>query len=298
MFMALLLGLSLHFLVAEGQRCVPGASFATRNLLRIGVALLGARISFEVFAGLGPSVVGLIVVALVATIGFGLLGARALGRGWRLAVLTSGAVAICGASAALAISAVLPSNRYSERNLTFTVFAVTLLSTLAMIIYPILARKLDLSDLAAGVFFGGTIHDVAQVVGAGFSVSEEVGETSTTVKLIRVSLLAPFILVLTLLLRGLGVFKEQDGKSPPIIPLFVLAFLALAVANSFGLIPAWLQSLCWSISKWALLTAIAAVGIRTELKRIVGVPPQSIALVVGETLVIMAVVLTGAMWLF
>ncbi|MCE8458167.1 YeiH family protein [Rhodovulum sulfidophilum] len=295
MLMALLLGLSLHFLVEDGDRCAAGIGLAARTVLRIGVALLGARISFELFTELGLPVVGLVIGALAATMGFGWLAARMLGRGWRLAILTAGAVSICGASAAMAIAAVLPKNELSERNLSFTVFGVTLLSTVAMVLYPVIATLLGLSDLQSGVFLGGTIHDVAQVVGAGFSVSDAVGETATTLKLIRVSMLAPFVLILTLALRGAGAQDQSGAKRPPILPGFVIAFLILALINSLGWIPAPAQALLWALSKWAMLTAIAAVGMKTDLRRILSVPPQSVVLIFLETLFIAGVVLAGVM---
>jgi len=296
MLMALLLGLALHVLVEDGTaRSVAGVTFSSKTVLRLGVALLGARISLEVFVGLGLQVVVLIVLALLATMAFGYGAARLLGRGWRLAVLTAGSVSICGASAAMAIAAVLPKNEFSERNLGFTVFGVTLLSTLAMVVYPIIAQSLGLSDLAAGVFLGGTIHDVAQVVGAGFSVSEPVGETATTVKLIRVSLLAPFVLILTLVLRAAALEAREDGRAPPPIPGFVAAFLVLAGLNSLGGIPAALQGFLWAVSKWAMLTAIAAVGMKTELRRIMEIPRQSVVLIFAQTVFIACFVLVGAM---
>ncbi|MDW9412870.1 putative sulfate exporter family transporter, partial [Sinorhizobium meliloti] len=200
MLMALLLGIAFHFLAEEG-RCVAGIELSAKLVLRIGVALLGMRISVDLLIGLGGGTILLLVSAIVATILFGLVAARLLGRGWRLALLTSGAVAICGASAAMAIAAVLPRNEFSERNLIFTVLSVTVLSTLAMIGYPIVAEYLGLDGQATGIFFGGTIHDVAQVVGAGFSVSPETGETATLVKLIRVTMLAPVVLIFSLVLR-------------------------------------------------------------------------------------------------
>lgn len=295
MLLALLIGLSLHFLVEDGERCAEGIGFSSKTVLRLGVALLGARISFEVFASLGFGVIALIIGALLATMVFGWIVAKMLGRGWRIAILTAGAVSICGASAAMAIAAVLPRNEFSERNLSFTVFGVTLLSTVAMILYPILVQVIGLSDQAAGIFLGGTIHDVAQVVGAGFSVSDQVGETSTTVKLIRVSMLAPFVLILTLSLRKAGVEENHGGKRPPVLPGFVLAFLVLAGINSLGFIPEAVQGALWALSKWAMLTAIAAVGMKTELKRILSVPPQSVLLIFLETLFIAGFVLAGAM---
>ena len=195
MLMALLLGIALNFLSEQGP-CKPGIEFTARNVLRLGVALLGVRISTELLAGLSAGQIGLVIAAVALTIGIGVLAARLLGRGWRLGLLTGGSVAICGASAAMAISAVLPRNEHSERNLIFTVLSVTVLSTFAMISYPILVQRLGLSDHVAGLFLGATIHDVAQVVGAGFSLSENAGEVATLVKLIRVAMLAPVVLAI------------------------------------------------------------------------------------------------------
>lgn len=293
MLMALLLGIAFHFLAEEG-RCVPGIALTSRTVLRIGVALLGARISVELLIGLGPKLIGLVVAGVVLTILFGLIGAKLLGRGWRFALLTGGSVAICGASAAMAIAAVLPKNEHSERNLIFTVLSVTVLSTLAMIAYPIITTALELDDLATGVFLGGTIHDVAQVVGAGFSVSNETGETATLVKLIRVTMLAPVVLVIALVIRTYAEDEEAgDGKRPPLMPFFVLMFLLLAAINSFGLIPSFLQTFLSELSKWALLVSIAAVGMKTSLKAIVDVGGQAIILIVAETIFIAGFILYG-----
>jgi len=296
MLMALLLGIAFHFLAEEG-RCVAGIEVTARTVLRIGVALLGARISIDLLIGLGPELIGLVVAGVLCTIGFGLAGARMLGRGWRLGVLTGGSVAICGASAAMAIAAVLPKNEHSERNLIFTVLSVTVLSTLAMIVYPIITEILALDHLATGVFLGGTIHDVAQVVGAGFSVSEETGETATLVKLIRVTMLAPVVLIFSLVIRAWGEAPAGDAKRPPLVPLFVLAFLVFAGVNSFGLIPQKLVGFLGDTSRWALLISIAAVGMKTSLKRILDVGGQAIALIVAETLFIAIFILIGIAWL-
>ena len=209
MLMALLLGMAFNFLADEG-RCVAGIEFGARTVLRLGVALLGIRISVDLLIGLGPELLALVIGGVVATILFGLVGARLLGRGWRIALVSGGAVAICGASAAMAIAAILPRNQHSERTLLFTVLSVTVLSTVAMIAYPIICDLFQLDDKSAGVFLGGTIHDVAQVVGAGFSISDEVGETATLVKLIRVSMLAPVVLIIALVIRKVGVAEQQS----------------------------------------------------------------------------------------
>jgi uncharacterized integral membrane protein (TIGR00698 family) len=296
MLMALLLGIAFHFLAEEG-RCVAGIEFTAKKVLRFGVGLLGVRISVDLLLALGPGLIALLVLAIVCTILFALLGARLLGRGWRLALLTGGSVAICGASAAMAIAAVLPKNQFSERNLIFTILSVTVLSTMAMIAYPLITSSLGLDHRATGVFLGGTIHDVAQVVGAGFSVSEETGETATLIKLIRVTMLAPVVLIFSLAFRNMPSTGADSSKRPPLIPGFVLGFLALAAMNSFGLLPEMVVSAASDISRWALVLGIAAVGMKTALKSIFDVGREAVILIVAETIFLAVFILVGMHYL-
>lgn len=291
MLLALLLGIAVSFLGEEGK-AVPGIAFSARSLLRLGVALLGVRISMSLMMGLGWDLIALVVGGVVATILFGLAVARFFGHKWRFAFLTAGSVAICGASAAMAISAILPRDERSEERLIFTVMGVTVLSTVAMIAYPILVNLLELNSIQAGVFLGGTIHDVAQVVGAGFSISEQTGDTATLVKLMRVGMLAPIVLAASLMIRSFAELPS-DGKRPPVLPGFVIAFLVLAGINSFGLIPAAVTEFLSQASRWLLLTAIAAVGMKTNLKQVLAVGGAAIALIIVETLFIAGLILAG-----
>lgn len=291
MLLALLLGIAVNFLGEEGK-AVEGIAFSAQTLLRVGIAFLGVRISVEMTTQLGLPLVALIIGAVIATIAFGMLIAKFFGYRWRFALLTAGSVAICGASAAMAISAILPKDDRSEQRLLFTVMGVTVLSTLAMILYPILAQFLELSDFAGGVFLGASIHDVAQVVGAGFSISEQTGDTATLVKLIRVSMLAPVVIIASLLIRRYTEAPE-DGERPPILPFFVLGFLILAILNSFGLIPTFVADFLSTASRWLLLIAIAAVGMKTNLKQVLSVGGAAIALIIVETIFIASVTLGG-----
>ena len=295
MLLALLLGIAVSFLGEEGKT-VPGIAFSARTLLRIGVALLGVRISMALMAGLGLELIMLVVAGVALTIGFGLLVGRFFGHKWRFSLLTAGSVAICGASAAMAIGAILPRDERSEERLIFTVVGVTVLSTIAMILYPIIVRTLEMDDIAAGVFLGGTIHDVAQVVGAGFSISEQAGDTATLVKLFRVAMLAPVVLIASILIRS---FAEHDelGDRPPLLPTFVIGFLVLATLSSFGLIPAVVADFLSQTSRWLLLTAIAAVGMKTNLRQVLSVGGAAIALIVVETIFIAGLILAGIKFL-
>ncbi|MFN3276286.1 MAG: YeiH family protein [Paracoccus sp. (in: a-proteobacteria)] len=294
MLMALLLGLALNFLAEPETRTVAGVEFSARTVLQIGVALLGARISVQMLADLGGPLIALVIAGVVVTILFALLVARLFGRGWRLALLTGGSVAICGASAAMAIAAVLPRTEKSERNLAFTVLSVTILSTIAMVIYPPLSVALGLSPLQSAVFLGGTIHDVAQVVGAGFSISPEVGERATLVKLIRVSMLAPVVLIFSVVIR-LGGLADLDPNAarPPLLPSFVVGFLVLALINSLGMIPSGVSTIAGNLSRWALLVAIAAVGIKTSLIRMLDVGGGAVVVIIAQTLLLATFIIVG-----
>lgn len=289
MLMAILLGISLQFLSEEtGTR--PGIEFAAKGLLRLGVALLGVRVSVEMVAQLGPAFLSLIVAAVGATIFISLVISAAFGRDRMFGFLAGGAVAICGASAAMAISSVLPARKNGDRDLAFTVVSVTVLSTLAMIAYPIIAVSLGLDLRQTGVFLGGTIHDVAQVVGAGYSISEDTGDLATVVKLIRVTLLAPVVLIGSLLIRANG---NKSGPRPPLIPGFVLAFLVLAGLNSLGVLPHWAKETASLTSGWALVIAISAVGMKTSIAKLREVGGSAIILLSMFTFFLAGFVLLG-----
>ncbi|MCD1636459.1 putative sulfate exporter family transporter [Martelella mediterranea] len=289
MLMALLFGIAMNFL-SEESASAPGIQFASRTILRSGVALLGARISVDIFALLGVWTILLVVLGVGATILFATLIASSLRQGPRFAILTGGAVAVCGASAAMAIAACLPKDERSENNLIFTVLSVTLLSTVAMIVYPILIQYFDLSMIETGVFLGGTIHDVAQVVGAGFSVSEETGEIATLVKLLRVSMLAPIVLVISIYWRRKG---GQHAEGTPILPQFVIWFLIFAAINSVGWMPEEVVEFTGTLSRWLLVIAIAAVGMKISLAQVMVVGWRAIAFVTLETIFIATLVLGG-----
>lgn len=145
----------------------------------------------------------------------------------------------------------------------------------------------------SGVFLGGTIHDVAQVVGAGFSIGPEAGETATLVKLIRVSMLAPVVLCFSVVIRQMGLADQGQGKKPPLLPGFVIGFLVLATLNSVGVIPQVVADAAGTLSRWALLIAIAAVGIKTSLARMLEVGGGAIALLIAETVFLGVFIVTG-----
>lgn len=289
MLLALLVGMAVNFSV-QGPCCQPGLDFAARTILRIGIALLGARITFDQLQGLGGRALLMAAGGIAVTIAVGLGFARVLRLRAEFGLLSGGAVAICGASAALAISAILPPSPCRERQTALTVVGVTGLSTLAMILYPPLTQLLGLSDHQAGLLLGAAIHDVAQVVGAGYSVSPVAGDTAMLIKLLRVALLLPTVVVIALVFRvrarGLA-----SGKRPPLIPLFMVGFALLVAVNSSHWAPAVLIQQAGVISHWSLIAAITAVGAKSSLPELMSLGWRPVALLAIETVAILVVAL-------
>lgn len=287
MLYALLIGMPLHFLMSR-ERIAEGINFSAKRVLRFGVALLGVRITLMDVQSLGLSVALLSAGGVLFTLSAGYLAGRACGLQRDFAVLSAGAVAICGASAALAIAAVLPQSGESERNTILTVVGVTALSTVAMVLYPLLVDALGFDHRIAGVFLGASIHDVAQVVGAGYTVSPESGEIATLVKLMRVACLVPAVAAIAWLFRH---SHADTGAKVPALPFFLIAFVALMLVNSAGWLPQALVDALKVVCNVCLVTAVAALGVKTSLRGLVAVGVGPVAAMIAQTLLLAAFLL-------
>jgi len=285
--MALLVGLALNFLSAD-KKLLPGLAFASRTLLRLGIVLVGARVTFGQIAALGPIAFVAVIIILAATILAGVAAARWLGYTSSFGVLAGGAVAICGASAALALATVLGERRISQAQLTIVLVGISAASSFALFFYPILAHELRLNDTHAGFMLGASIHDVAQALGAGYAFSEPAGQIATIVKLTRVALLAPVMAVIALIFPD---SSAEKGRSP-ILPWFVVGFFVFAAVQSTGWVPK--QVGIWSQNGAAILLAcsVTATGIRAPMGSLLrsGVRPLMIIVVSSAVALLLAAI--------
>ncbi len=270
-----------------------GIGWSARAPLRLGIALIGAKLSFAELSEFGWPAAALAVGAVLVSLTGGALLGRALGLDAGRATLSAGAVGICGASAALAISAVLPASPQRERQTVYTICAVTLLSTIAMVAYPLVSRVAGLNDTQTGMFLGASIHDLAQVIGAGAMVSPQATEAATVTKLIRVACLAPVVLTIGLCFARRG--ASAEAARPPMLPGFLVGFIVLAVAVNLGLLPqiaidamTWLSALC-------LIVATAALGLKTIPGALAADGWRPALATIGQTLLLGAAVLTSVM---
>lgn len=260
MLMALLIGLAFNFANAD-TRLHPGLGFASKTLLRWGIVLVGLQVTFSQIAGLGvPAFLAIAAMVVLVTLS-GTVTSKWVGRGAAFGTLAGGAVAICGASAALALSSVLGEKRSSQAQLTLVLVAVSAASALAMSLYPALAHMLHLTDTQAGFLMGASIHDVAQALGAGYSYSPEAGTTATVVKLTRVALLAPALAVVA------ACYPREEGKTKAGIgvPWFVIGFFVVCGINSAVTLPTEVITAAKPTATGLLVLAVTATGIRSPL---------------------------------
>jgi uncharacterized integral membrane protein (TIGR00698 family) len=282
---ALFFGLCFNFLADDG-RTQPGIAFCSGTVLRLGIALLGARITLVQVAALGWSTVAVVVGGVASTVFVGIALGRRLGFAREQGVLAGGAVAICGASAALALAAVLPRSREQERFTLVVVLCITALSTLSMLLYPPLARALHLPPALAGLFLGGSIHDVAQVTAAGTLMGPQVADMATLVKLCRVALLSVVVGLVSVsaLGRAQRLQAGPGARRVPLLPAYLQLFLLLVALRSLGWLPEAALAPMGALSRGCLVVAIAALGVRSSLPALVQAGWRTAALLIGETL--------------
>lgn len=282
LILTLVIGMALQPLSAKAV-LKPGLEFSGRTLLRVGVALYGARLTLGQLVDSGALPVVIAIAAVGCTIVFGAWAARFFGLSRDFGLLTGCATGVCGAAAAMAASAVLPKHENSDRDLAFTVMGVNFLSTVVMVIYPALHDVLRFSLFEMGVFLGGAIHDVAQVAGAGQTMGPQVLSDSIITKLLRVAALLPAI-------AGIAWWVAKSGgpqsTARPTPPVFLFGFLALVILNSLGVVPPEVRDAVGLISSFLIITAIAALGMKTSLLALARIGIAPVMLLITETIFI------------
>jgi len=292
MLMGLLIGLALNFMNAD-VRLHPGLGFASKSFLRWGIVLVGLQVTFAQIASLGWVAFVAIIAIMIVVVASGAVVARSVGRDAAFGTLAGGAVAVCGASAALAFAAVLGERRASQAQLTLVLVGVSAASALAMSTYPLIAHALSLSDRQAGFLMGASIHDVAQALGAGYSYSPEAGQTATIVKLARVALLAPALAVVAFLFPPVGARRRTWIG----VPSFVVGFLALVGLHSVIDVPEQFVSIARNISAGLLLVSVTATGIRSPMQQLLDQGWRASVPVIVATIVSFALALLAAVTL-
>ncbi len=265
--LAAVAGLAIAF-IGVTPRMAPALRGWSDPALKVGVALLGAQIAWAELVALGlPTAAAggaLVLTGLGAGTAIGALAGLPLAE----ALIAASAVSICGASAALGAASVLPGTVQNRRTAAFVVIGVNLLSTLAMVAYPFIAQALDFSDRQTGVFLGLSIHDVAQVVAAGHSVSPEAENTAALAKLSRVLWLGPAVMLIAFSMRS-GQASRTPGP-----PAFVWGFAGLMLARNLGLLPSVLLPALTTASQILLLGGVFAISALAAPRSLARIDPR------------------------
>ena len=294
MLLAIIIGLLLHVLNSVSI-LKDGINWSSRGLLYAGVALMGLRIDLTDLSQVGFMAPLFVILTLITTLLVGYAIARALGQSKDFSILMSGAVGICGVSAAAAICSALEDNPLRDAQLAITVAGITVLSTLAMLLYPFISNALNLNILESGVFMGGGIHNVSQAVGAGYAVSNEAGDLAVIFKLIRVSMLLPVIIIISLVWgKGSSTpYPNVRSKLKASTPPFLIVFCLLALLSCLNIIPDLAKNAGNISAHWALIISLVAIGIKTDMKLVMKVGAKPLTIMTLTTIFMGAMLIVG-----
>jgi uncharacterized integral membrane protein (TIGR00698 family) len=269
----------------------PGLAFTATRVLRLGIVLLGARLSFDQILGIGLPAAVVVIVTMTAALLLVLALSRVAAVEPALAVLLAVGAAVCGNSAVVATAPVIGAR---SRDVAYAVATVTLFGTAAVFLYPIVGHAIPLGDVAFGLWSGIAINDTSQVVAASSAFSPGALEVATVVKLIRNALMAP-------LLIGIAWSWARSGRTAgdtsaglrKAVPLFVLGFVAMAALRTVGIIDANLAAILDVASGWLIVTGLAAVGLSIRFEDLRAIGPRALAVGFGAAVIIGLVTLGG-----
>jgi uncharacterized integral membrane protein (TIGR00698 family) len=282
--------------IVQNATLGPGLKVASEALLRLGIVLLGARLSVQQIAGIGLPAAAVIAVTMAAALTLVLVLSRLAAVDSRLAVLLAVGAAVCGNTAVVATAPVISAR---SRDVAYAVATVTLFGTIAVFVYPLIGHTTHLGDAVFGLWAGIAINDTSQVVAASAAYSPGAFEVATVVKLIRNALMAPLLVAIGWSWnRRTGRRADTRAGLRRAIPVFVLGFLALSGLRSAGAIDAGLASNLEIAARALILVALSAIGLNLRVAELRSVGPKPItiglaaALVIG-TCTILAIVTFG-----
>lgn len=272
-FSPMIVGIILGMLYANSLRnnlpetWVPGIQFCSKRILRIGIILYGFRLTFQNVVEVGIPAICIDAIIVTVTICGGILIGRLMKMDRGIALLTSVGSGICGAAAILGTESAIKVKPYKT---AVAVSTVVIFGTIAMFLYPILYRNgiLDLTPQEMGIFTGSTVHEVAHVVGAGNAMGKEVSDPAIIVKMIRVMMLVPVLLIISYsVMRAAVKSGDASGRGKISMPWFAILFLVVIGFNSLNLLPAGLVDFINTFDTFLLTMAMTALGAETSIDK-------------------------------
>lgn len=294
---ALFLGMLINHFWRPNALFASGLKFTSKKILKFAIILLGASLNIRIVLEIGRLSLSVMVFTLFTCFGIGYFVGKALNINWKLSNLISAGTGICGGSAIAAIAPVIDAG---DSDIAYAMSATFLFDMAMIILFPIMGHALGLSDMAYGLWAGTAVNDTSSVVAAGYAFSEAAGDFATMVKLTRTLSIIPTVIVFALINAHLK-SKERNHTSTQtiktkfnitrIFPWFILGFLALTAVNSFGIIPASVSICMKEVSKFLMVSALAAIGLNTSFKdmRKSGFAPMLHGFIISVLVVIVAI---------
>ncbi len=296
---ALFIGMGINQIKKPSKKIQTGLKFTSKKILKFAIILLGASLSIGTILHVGKLSLTVMIFTLLTCFGGGYYIGKILGLDWKLSNLISAGTGICGGSAIAAIAPVVDAD---DKDIAYAISATFLFDMAMIIIFPILGQKLGLSDMAYGLWTGTAVNDTSSVVAAGYAFSEGAGDFATMVKLTRTLSIIPTVLVFSMISAKLKRkenpnAKQEKVKLTNIIPWFILMFVAMAVVNSFGVIPENISLLMKDLSKFLMVAALAAIGMNTDFNEMKksGLNPMIHGFIISLLVVIVAIAVEYAM---
>ena len=303
---ALFIGMIINNFWKPNKLIAGGLKFTSKKVLKFAIILLGASLSIGTILEVGKLSLVVMFFTLLTCFGGGYFVGKALGLNWKLSNLISAGTGICGGSAIAAIAPVIDAE---DTDIAYAMSATFLFDMAMIVLFPIMGRALGLSDMAYGLWAGTAVNDTSSVVAAGYAYSEAAGDFATMVKLTRTLSIIPTVIAFALisvnlkrkaaLAQGSSEEIKANVKFSKLFPWFILGFLALALVNSFGVIPAAVSVGAKSLSKFLMVSALAAIGLNTSFKEMKksGIQPMIHGFIISAAVVVVAIAVEWCMGL-
>ena len=246
----------------------PALKFTSKKILKVAIILLGASLSVKTIMSVGKMTFFVMIFTFAMCFGGGYFIRKIFKLNWKLSNLISAGTGICGGSAVAAIAPVIDAE---DKDIAFAMSSTFLFDMVMVAVYPIMGKLLKMSDIAFGIWAGTSVNDTASVVASGYAFSELAGDFATMVKLTRTIAIIPTVLVFAYIgirMKRKELQTESENKKVnlvSIVPWFICGFLALAILNSVGVIPLGIASVLKMMSKFLMVSALAAIGLSTSL---------------------------------
>ncbi|MBF7097750.1 YeiH family protein [Alkalibacter mobilis] len=291
---ALFIGMAINRIKKPSKMLEQGLRFTSKKVLKFSIILLGASLSIGTIFNVGRLSLTVMFFTLLTCFGGGYFIGKWLGLDWKLSNMISAGTGICGGSAIAAIAPVIEAD---DKDIAYAMSATFLFDMVMIVLFPIMGRSMGLNDMAFGLWAGTAINDTSSVVAAGYAFSEKAGDFATMVKLTRTLSIIPTVLIFSLVNKRINIKNRnttyrENVKITSLFPWFIIAFIGMALINSLGLIPIIVSNFMKILSKFLMVSALAAIGMNTDFQemKMSGINPMIHGFIISSLVVIVAIV--------